>query len=261
MKIQDKVKELIRVPASQLRSNPKNWRIHTGDQTRALEGAIKQVGFTSVVYAWMHPEHGLEILDGHLRQTVAGDEEIPVIVLDVNQQEADIILATTDPLAMLAETDGVKLQELIGQMEVDDLALRDLLDELSGQAEDHGAEGNVSSDRASDAEIEEMEMHPFEHHSYVMLMCRNSNDFDLLKDVFGIKTVKATLKEGLTKIGVGRVVPAVDALKIIISKADQIRQALVFDTEAPEPKTGKRLTGAGQTPKAKKEAQRAAAKK
>ena len=39
------------------------------------------------------------MIDGHLRQDVANDQEIPVLVLDVERDEARYLLTTIDPLS------------------------------------------------------------------------------------------------------------------------------------------------------------------
>ena len=45
---------------------------------------------------------GLMLINGHARVEVSPDTEIPVLVLDVTEQEANLILATLDPLAAMA---------------------------------------------------------------------------------------------------------------------------------------------------------------
>jgi len=111
MKIKDRIKELRRVKASELMPNPKNWRTHPATQSSALKGMLADVGFADAVIARETPD-GLMLIDGHLRTEVVADDEIPVLVVDLTEEEADKVLATLDPLAAMAETDSDILSAL-----------------------------------------------------------------------------------------------------------------------------------------------------
>jgi ParB-like chromosome segregation protein Spo0J len=115
--MRDRVKELRRVPASELRAHPQNWRTHPEAQRGALRSAIEEVGFAGALLARELPDGSLELIDGHLRAETAADESLPVLVLDVTAQEANKILLTHDPLAAMAETDGARLANLLAGTE------------------------------------------------------------------------------------------------------------------------------------------------
>lgn len=136
MKLRDRIKELRRVPASELIPNPKNWRTHPEAQKNALLGVLAEVGIADAVLARETPA-GLVLIDGHLRAETAADAILPVMVLDVDESEADKILATLDPLAAMAESDPEKLAALLDNMETESAELQAMLDEL---AEDAGIE-------------------------------------------------------------------------------------------------------------------------
>lgn len=116
MKIRDRIKELRRVPAADLRPNPKNWRTHPPAQADALRGVLAEIGFADAAIARELPDGSLMLIDGHLRTETAGDAEIPVLVLDVSEEEADKILVTLDPLAGMAEKDAEQLAALFGDL-------------------------------------------------------------------------------------------------------------------------------------------------
>jgi hypothetical protein len=44
VEIRDRIRELRRVPAAELRPHPKNWRIHTPMQRKALAAMLEEVG-------------------------------------------------------------------------------------------------------------------------------------------------------------------------------------------------------------------------
>ena len=127
--MRDRVKELRRVPASELRANPKNWRTHPPAQEAALKGVLAEIGFADAMIA-REPEDGLELIDGHLRREVMGDQEVPVLVLDVTEEEADKLLLTYDPLAAMAHADMNNLLALASLTEFESPAVFDMLEAL-----------------------------------------------------------------------------------------------------------------------------------
>ena len=133
MMMRDRVQELRRVPASELRANPKNWRTHPPAQQAAIRGIIEDIGFADAVLA-RETDDGLELIDGHLRQEVMGDQEVPVLIIDVTEEEADKMLLTLDPLAAMATSDDKRLKALLATVSSDDDAVGALLRTL---ANDH----------------------------------------------------------------------------------------------------------------------------
>jgi len=116
VKLRDRIKKLVRVQASELLPNPKNWRTHPKAQQDALRGILAEVGIADALLARELPDGSLMLIDGHLRaETVAG-AKVPVLVLDVDEAEADKILATLDPLAAMAEKDAEQLASLLGNL-------------------------------------------------------------------------------------------------------------------------------------------------
>ena len=128
-RFRDRVKELRRVRASELRANPRNWRRHPAPQAAALRGVLTEIGFADAVIARETPD-GLELIDGHLRQEVMGDQEIPVLVVDVTEEEADKMLLTLDPLAAMAGRDNDALAELLAGLNLQEQAVLDMLSDL-----------------------------------------------------------------------------------------------------------------------------------
>ena len=127
MQIRDRVKELRRVPASALRPNPKNWRTHPKKQQDALRGLLAEVGVANAVLARELPDKSLMLIDGHLRAETLGSELVPVLILDVNEEEADKLLLTLDPLASMAASNNAILKELMDGISTSSEAVHDLL--------------------------------------------------------------------------------------------------------------------------------------
>lgn len=121
----NRILELRQVPAEELKANPRNFRKHPEKQTRALRGILKEVGIAGALLAYQHPERGLELIDGHLRQEQGG--VWPVLVLDVNEEEAAVILATHDPLTAMAEQDNAVLESILRGLSIQFDGLEDML--------------------------------------------------------------------------------------------------------------------------------------
>ena len=132
MKIRDRIKELRRVRASELLPNPKNWRVHPKAQVQALHALLSEVGYADALIARELPDGRLQLIDGHLRAETTPDEIVPVLVLDVTEEEADKLLLTLDPLARMAEADTRRLRELLETVRYDDRAIEELLKRTAG---------------------------------------------------------------------------------------------------------------------------------
>ncbi len=134
MKIRDRIKELRRIPAAELQPNPKNWRTHPRAQQDALKAILAEVGYADALLARETRDGGLMLIDGHLRAETTPDTVVPVLVLDVDEAEADKILAMLDPLAALAATDAGKLSALLEGIETGSEALQQMLAQLATEA-------------------------------------------------------------------------------------------------------------------------------
>ena len=145
MQIRDRIKELRRVPASELIPNPKNWRTHPIAQQDALRGVLAEVGYADALIARETPE-GLMLVDGHLRAETTPASAVPVLVLDINEAEADLMLATLDPLAAMARADTDTLLTLLESIEVENPAITAILEALAaGETEPLALPGETPS--------------------------------------------------------------------------------------------------------------------
>jgi DNA modification methylase len=115
----------------QLVANPRNWRIHPREQQRALEGSLQTVGWVQQVLVNQRTGN---LVDGHARVEQAlsrGEPTVPVLYVDLDEDEEALVLATLDPIAAMAGTDREKLDELIASLQVDDEGLARLLGDLA----------------------------------------------------------------------------------------------------------------------------------
>lgn len=140
MSIRDRIRELRRVRAAELQPHPQNWRLHPPRQQAALQAILDDVGYSAALLARELPNGGLELIDGHLRAETTPDELVPVLILDVDADEARRLLAVFDPLGAAAETDRDKLAALLAETRIDSPALRDLVQPQASAAKESAAE-------------------------------------------------------------------------------------------------------------------------
>lgn len=118
------------VAPEQLRANPQNWRTHPAAQVEALEGLLRQVGWVQRVIVNRTTGH---IVDGHARVELAarrGERSVPVVYVDLSEDEERLVLAALDPLGALATTDTAQLDALLDTVSADDAALQAVLDDM-----------------------------------------------------------------------------------------------------------------------------------
>lgn len=214
VKIRDRIKELRRVKASELHPNPKNWRTHPKQQLDALRGILAEVGFAGAELARELSDGSLQLIDGHARAEIAGDAEIPVLILDVTESEADKILATFDPLGAMAEADAGKLEELLREVQTGSEALAEMLAEL---AEDNGVvPGEGAREKTEKPELEiSPELH--ERQDYLVIVFDNELDWQVACERFQVETKRSSQVETSTieKTGIGRVITSQHFLKVV----------------------------------------------
>lgn len=121
-------------PADQLLANPFNFRIHPKNQQDAMTGVLNQVGWVQRVIVNRRTGH---IVDGHLRVSLAisaGAQDVPVIYVDLSEEEEALVLATLDPISAMAATDADKLRELMEMVRdnVEDEMLDRALNQIKG---------------------------------------------------------------------------------------------------------------------------------
>ena len=139
--IKDRIKDFRRVPAKSLHPNPKNWRTHNTRQRNVLKGILAEVGYADALLVRELPDGTLQLIDGHLRAETTPNQKVPVLILDLNDAEADKLLATLDPLAALASTDQTMLDDLLAQVETENIAVQEFLRSLTdSHSEDCGSD-------------------------------------------------------------------------------------------------------------------------
>ncbi len=134
MKIRNRVVGLRQVRASDLRLNEKNWRQHPPKQQAAMREMLADIGYADALIAREAEDGELVLIDGHLRAGLTPDDFVPVLVLDVNEQEANKLLLSLDPLSAMADVDTGALDALIRSVEPSGEAISEMYSDMADAA-------------------------------------------------------------------------------------------------------------------------------
>lgn len=200
MSIRDRIRELRRVRAGDLHPCRWNWRDHPLAQREALQAILAEVGYAGAALARELPDGALELIDGHMRAELDPEATIPVLVLDVNEEEARKLLAVFDPLGAMAEADEEAQRKLLAEIEATEAGLRKMLEEMAARIPEKELDGR---DRNALGGPVEMDLRPHEHYDYVLVLASNTQEWNQLADLLDLKPIK---RRG--RIGVGRGFPA-----------------------------------------------------
>ena len=156
----------------QLLANPNNWRIHPKHQQEALQGALREIGWIQRVIVNKRTGH---VVDGHARVAIAiseGEQEVPVLYVDLSEEEEKLALATLDPIAAMAATDQEMLDGILRELKVEDEGLAKMVDELrsepiaKGQTDEDAVPEVTEEPKSKRGEVYELGRH--------RLMCGDS---------------------------------------------------------------------------------------
>ena len=131
MKYQNRIVGNGEEPLDQIMFNPRNWRIHPLYQQNALKGVLEEVGWVQQVIVNQRTGN---LIDGHLRCQLAareGNDTIPVVYVDLSEEEEALILSTLDPIAGMAATDKEKLDDLFRQFNSDNENVQKLIADIA----------------------------------------------------------------------------------------------------------------------------------
>ena len=136
---------------------------------------------------------------------------VPILVVDVTEEEAALALATFDPIGDLAlmeqETSDALAREVWGEHDAINTVLLGLLER------DHGGD-DPGQDKGPAPHLELAPL-PYEHYDYVVILARTTFDYEKLCTLFGLTRMDYSVPKGATKLGQGRVIDAEKAIALL----------------------------------------------
>ncbi|HEY7218993.1 MAG TPA: DNA methyltransferase [Candidatus Binatia bacterium] len=129
MKWRDRKIETVRMRVGDVLPHPMNPKIHPESQLAPLRGLLETVGKLDSLKAYRSARAGgaLVFFDGHGRQSLDPDAEWDIDIYDLSDAEADLAVATFDPIGWQAEQSRARLDELLREVSTGDAALLELL--------------------------------------------------------------------------------------------------------------------------------------
>ena len=135
---------------------------------------------------------GVELIDGHLRADLADDSEMPVLIVDLNDDEAKKVLATYDPLSALAIPDVDAFKLLLTGIELDEHAeLRKVVTDITSKFAEK--EGTKEDDRI---DVPGMALQPHEHYDYLVVLASTTHEWNVLCDRLDLPVIKRRSRMG-----------------------------------------------------------------
>ncbi len=113
--------------------NPKNWRTHPQHQKDALKGVLDEIGYADALLVREMAGGQYQLIDGHLRAETTPNQEVPVLILDLDEKEAELLLSTLDPIGALAGANDDLLASLVENIETDNIALKEMFVKIGQQ--------------------------------------------------------------------------------------------------------------------------------
>lgn len=193
----NRIIEFKRMKVNEITGHERNPKRHPKHQADAMRGMLDEVGMVDTLKAYYGEDGKLRLFDGHLRQSLDPDQEWPVIITDLTEAEARLMLVAFDPLAALAERDAELLAGLMHDVNVGDAALQQMLTDM---AEDAGIVPKASPvatppgiDRAEELQqkwgVESGDIWRIDEHLVICGDCRDSAIWQTLLSAAGVDKV------------------------------------------------------------------------
>jgi hypothetical protein len=179
MKIKDRIKEFKRIDPALIEDNPKNWREHSYKQKDLMQNVLERIGIVDAVLVY-EINGKYRFLDGHLRKDLLKNEKtIPALVIDCNEKEADVILATFDEITSLATINLQKQNELIDE-------LRGEFDDIIKLMDIEKAVARSLSNEPTDKPVYEIVPTWDEAYNAVIIFCKSDREWKELQNMLSL---------------------------------------------------------------------------
>ncbi len=123
--------ETVEARAADIEEHPKNPKIHGAKQNEPLKALLDEIGKIDSLKAYRSERAGGKLVywDGHGRRNLRPDEVWRVDVYDLTESEADLVVASFDPIGWLATQSREHLDSLLRDVGTGSADLQALLQE------------------------------------------------------------------------------------------------------------------------------------
>lgn len=210
--IRDRVKELKRVRAGDLKPHPKHFHTHSPDQRSMMRGVLEEIGYVDALVGRILADGSIECLDGHMRREETPDLVVPVLIVELDDDEADKVLATFDPIGNLASVDAKKQTELLASIDATHAETRRLLADIEQTTLKQAIREEGNTEDSELDPVPDMALRQHEHYDFIVVMARTTQEWNALCDRLGLVAPK---RIGRGKMGVARGIPAAKLLELL----------------------------------------------
>jgi hypothetical protein len=208
--------EFVWMDPHEIVGNPSNPRRHPQLQRHALHRALESAG-------WIKPliwnRRSGQLIDGHLRREEAIEEgltQVPVMVVDLDERQENVALASLDSITSMATLDEAMFRELLSDVQAEDAGLAELLASADDQ------EFRLPEEDAPFRNDDPMRVQlvPGEKFDYVMLLFRTELDWLRAVEHFNLERREDPFIR-CKEIGQVRVVEGADYLARMDERGDK----------------------------------------
>lgn len=134
---------------------------------------LEKIGYASAIVAYKSKKHGgITIIDGHLRRELLGDSEVDILLVDLNDKEADLLLASHDKVGDLASRDDDIMSELLKSLKVPkDLNI------LFSDCDIEQMIEEIETEKDAEKPVYPLAPNADEGYDYAVILCRRQTDF------------------------------------------------------------------------------------
>jgi hypothetical protein len=192
--------------------NPRKRLTPNDHEYQVIKNSMKEFGLVEVL-VWNKRTSNL--VSGHTRMDILmaeGEKSGPCVVVDLPEDKERALNITLNNPHVSGSWDDVALANLLREIEQGAPDMYDSLDMAPlTQEVDLPLRGGMD-DTEEEPDLEEgigppeMELQPYEHYDYIVLMFKDARDFLAAQDHFKLKKVAVPGFVGKKTIGLGRVV-------------------------------------------------------
>jgi hypothetical protein len=202
----------VELDVDKLLENEENPRVIYPKQFRALNESLEQFGNLGVL---VFNERSGRIVGGNQRLRILRQHGIHKTLgynVDMDDDEEMALLVTLNNQGAMGTWDMPKAITAVERLKKD---RPDLYDSFNFQSlrQELDAMKPAKAKTGTEDRIPDMEIMPFEHWDYVVVVFKDLRDWLAAMEWFGIKREKVTIAKGNVKVGLGRAVDGVEFLK------------------------------------------------
>ena len=139
-----------------------------------MRSLLDEIGYASAIVVYESKKYGgLTIIDGHLRRELLANETLEVLVVDLDDREANLMLASHDKAGDMAGRDDDMMAQLLSTLDLTaDLAL--LFADVAQSVESEIEAGGLNEPPPPRYQLAP---NVDEGYDYAVILCRRSTDF------------------------------------------------------------------------------------